>query len=83
MQYDAKMEVSLIPDHSDPEGENATKLLKELSYVVKNVNVSKVYNIILEAQTLREAKAQTEEMCKRLLANPIKDNHKISIGEQE
>jgi phosphoribosylformylglycinamidine synthase PurS subunit len=83
MQYRARIEVSLKPGHSDPEGETATQLLKELGYVVKTVNVSKVYTILLEAQTSREAKAQTEEICKRLLANPTKDNYTIAIEEQE
>jgi phosphoribosylformylglycinamidine synthase PurS subunit len=83
MQYRARIEVSLKPGHSDPEGETATQLLKELGYVVETVDVSKVYTILLEAQTSIEAKAQSEEMCKRLLANPTKDNYTIAIEEQE
>jgi phosphoribosylformylglycinamidine (FGAM) synthase PurS component len=31
----------------------------------------------------REAKAKAEEMCKRLLANPIKDNYTIALEEQK
>jgi phosphoribosylformylglycinamidine synthase PurS subunit len=83
MQYRARIEVSLKPGHSDPEGETATQLLKELGYVVETVDVSKVYTILLEAQTSGEAKTQSEEMCKRLLANPTKDNYTIAIEEQE
>jgi phosphoribosylformylglycinamidine synthase PurS subunit len=83
MKYRAKIEVSLKPGHSDPEGETAARLLKELGYTVDAVNVSKVYNILLEAQTPREAKAKAEEMAKRLLANPTKDNYTISVEEQK
>jgi len=83
MKYRAKIEVSLRPGHSDPEGETAARLLKELGYTVETVNVSKVYAILLEAETLSEAQAKTEEMCKRLLANPTKDNYTIAIEEQE
>jgi len=83
MKYRAKIEVSLKPGHSDPEGETAARLLKELGYGVNAVNVSKVYTILLEAQTLREAKAKAEEMCKRLLANPTKDNYTIALEEQK
>jgi len=83
MKYRAKIEVSLKPGHSDPEGETATRLLKELGYAVNAVNVSKVYTILLEAQTPSEAKAKAEEMCKRLLANPTKDNYTIAIEEQK
>ena len=83
MKYCAKIEVSLRPGHSDPEGETAARLLKELGYTVETVNVSKVYTILLEAETLSEAQAKAEEMCKRILANPTKDNYTIAIEEQE
>jgi phosphoribosylformylglycinamidine synthase PurS subunit len=83
MKYRAKIEVSLKPGHSDPEGETAARLLKELGYAVNAVSVSKVYTILLEAETPREAEAKAEEMCKRLLANPTKDNYTIAIEEQK
>ena len=83
MKYRVKIEVSLKPGHSDPEGETAARLLKELGYAVNAVNVSKVYTILLEAPTPREAEAKAEEMCKRLLANPTKDNYTIALEEQK
>jgi phosphoribosylformylglycinamidine synthase subunit PurS len=83
MKYAAKIEVSLKLGHSDPEGETTTRLLKELGYKVNAVNVSKVYNILLEAQTPREANVKAEEMAKRLLANPTKDNYTITVEEQK
>ena len=82
MKYRAKVEVALKPGHSDPEGETISRLLKELGYTVDSVNVSKVYNIILEAQSPKGARAKAEDMSKRLLANPTKDNYKIVIEEQ-
>ena len=83
MRYRVKIEVSLKPGHSDPEGETASRLLKELGYVVDTVNVSKVYTVLLEAETQSEAEAKAEEMCKRLLANPTKDNYTIAVEEQK
>ena len=82
MKFRARIEVSLKPGHSDPEGETTARLLKELGYKAETVNVSKVYNVILEAQTAKDAQAKAEEMCKRLLANPTKDNYSIAIEEQ-
>ena len=83
MKYRAKIEVSLKPGHTDPEGNTTQHLLKELGYAVDVVNVSKVYNIQLEAIALKEAKAKAEEMAKRLLANPTKDNYTITVEEQK
>ena len=82
MKYRAKIEVSLKPGHTDPEGETTNRSLKELGYPVSEVNVSKVYNVTLEAQNTQEAKAKAEEMAKRLLANPTKDNFTVTVEEQ-
>ncbi len=82
MKYRAKIEVSLKPGHTDPEGNTTQHLLKELGYTVNEVNVSKVYTIQLEAANPKEAKTKAEEMAKRLLANPTKDNYTITLEEQ-
>jgi len=81
MRYRLKIEVGLKPGHSDPEGETAARLLRELGYKVENVNVSKVYYVVLDAETPKEAQSKAEEMCKRLLANPTKDNYSIVVEE--
>jgi phosphoribosylformylglycinamidine synthase PurS subunit len=83
MKYAAKIEVSLKPGHSNPEGETTLRLLKELGYQVQNVDVSKVFTLIVEAKSPQEAKVKAEEMSKRLLANPTKDNYTISVVEQK
>jgi phosphoribosylformylglycinamidine synthase PurS subunit len=83
MKYAAKIEVSLKPGHSNPEGETTARLLIELGYNVQAVDVSKVYTVNLEAASPSEAKAKAEEMSKRLLANPTKDNYTISVVEKK
>ncbi|MEM3627383.1 MAG: phosphoribosylformylglycinamidine synthase subunit PurS [Candidatus Bathyarchaeia archaeon] len=82
MKYRLKIGVSLRPGHSDPEGETTAHLLKELGYNVKAVNVSKVYTVFLEAESRKEAEAKADEMCRRLLANPTKDNYTIEVEEE-
>ncbi len=79
--YSAKIEVSLKPGHSDPEGQMTTQSLKELKFSAKKVNVSKVYTVIFEAKSMQEAENAVEEMCRRLLANPTKDNYTYTIEE--
>ncbi len=81
MKYAAKIEVSLKPGHSNPEGETTSRLLVELGYKVQAVDVSKLYTVHLDATSLAEAEAKAEEMSKRLLANPTKDNYTISVAE--
>jgi phosphoribosylformylglycinamidine synthase PurS subunit len=79
MKYRVRIEVCLKPGHSDPEGETTAGLLKELGYRVDSVNMSKVYSIVLEAASRREAEMKAEEMCKLLLANPTKDDYTIVV----
>ncbi len=81
MRYKVKIEVSLKPGHSDPEGETTAKSLKELRYPVETVKVSKVYEVYLHAKSLKEAQKHADEMCRRLLANPTKDNYRFDIEE--
>jgi phosphoribosylformylglycinamidine synthase PurS subunit len=81
MKFRARVEVSLKPGHSDPEGETTKQSLSELNYHVSQVGVSKVYAIILEARNLNEARQIVDEMCRRLLANPVKDNYRFEIEE--
>ena len=81
MKYQVKVEVSLKPGHSDPEGETTAKSLRELKYPVETVKVGKVYRFTLSAESLEEAKKQVDEICRRLLANPIKDDYDFAIEE--
>jgi len=83
MNYRARVEVGLKPGHSDPEGETTKQSLCELNFPVKSVGVSKVYTIVLEAKNLTEAKKMVDDVCKRLLANPVKDNYGFNIEEAQ
>jgi len=82
MRYRARVEVGLKPGHSDPEGETTKQSLVELNYPVRQVGVRKVYEIVIEAGSSAEANRIVDEMCKRLLANPVKDDYCIKIEEE-
>jgi len=81
MRYRARIEVGLKPGHSDPEGEMTSQSLRELKYLVKSVSVSKVYEVYFEASSKEDAGKQVDEMCRRLLANPTKDDYRFQIEE--
>jgi len=83
MKYRVKVEISLKPGLSDPEGETSAESLKDLGYKVSGVNVGKVYYIYLEAGSEEEARERTDEMCRKLLANPVKDNYTIWVEKTQ
>ncbi len=77
------MEISLKPGHSDPEGETTARSLRELAYPVKSVTISKLYVILLEADSKKNAERKAEEICKKLLANPTKDNYSYKVEKAQ
>ena len=81
MLWKARVEVTLKSGHSDPEGETTTRSLKELGYRVERVEVSKMYTLLLEVDTREDVEARLEEICRRLLANPNKDNYSFQVEE--
>jgi phosphoribosylformylglycinamidine synthase PurS subunit len=81
MKFRAKIEVALKPGHSDPEGETTRQSLVELHFPVRSVGVSKVYKIDLDSESPTQARKTIDEMCRRLLANPVKDDYVFKIEE--
>ena len=78
-----KVEVKMKPGHFDPEGNVTAKSLKDLGFKVGGVRVSKVYTI--EVETVREGEAVElgKEMCRKLLANPTKDNFIVEVIHED
>jgi phosphoribosylformylglycinamidine synthase len=81
MRYLSRVEVRLKPGYLDPEGESTGRALRDLGYRVSRVGVIKVYEIEFSASSLEEARRLTEEMCRRLLSNPVKDDYSFEVRE--
>jgi len=48
---------------------------------VTTVRSSKAYEVSFEAQGKEEAERSLDEMCRRLLTNPTKDDYSYEISE--
>ena len=81
--YHARIEVRLKPGYMDPEGETARKALLDLMYKVKRVGTARIYEVDLQASSLEDVKKKVDEMCRRLLANPVKDDYVFEIREMK
>ena len=77
----AKVFVSLKPQVLDPQGKTVQKGLFSMGYSeVEGVRVGKCIEITLKDDLDKEAaRARVEEMCSRLLANPIIENYRIEL----
>lgn len=77
---DAEIRVELKKGVADPEGRNVEKTLSLLGFEgIGSVNTVKVYHIQLKERSERLALEQLEEMCEKLLANPVIHNYSIRI----
>ncbi len=83
MKFHAIVYVSLKSGYSDPEGETTASALQGLGYKVTEVRSSKAYEVALEAGSREEAEAKVDEMCRRLLTNPTKDDYSFELSEAQ
>ena len=81
MRFKAFVYVTLKSGYSDPEGETTANALTGLGYNVVNVRSSKAYEVIFEASDESNAENLINEMCRRLLTNPTKDDYRIELSE--
>ena len=76
----ARVEIHLKEGVSDPEGENVRKALNLLGFTsVAGVRSIKVFDIDLADRTASKARAAVEEMCRKLLANPVIHDYRIVV----
>ncbi len=79
VQFEVLVEVWLKEGLVDAEGQSVKEALKDLGYPVLDTRVGKVYRLILEAESEKRASEIVDELCKRLLANPVKDRYSFKV----
>jgi len=82
--YAAHVEVSHRPGIADPAGATVERALPALGYTnVDRVHIGKVIRLVVDAADADAARAQVEEMCERLLSNPVIESYEVTISEME
>ncbi len=79
MLYRAEITIQLKDGMLDPEGDTITRALMHLGYTVTSVRTAKKLLIELEADCKEDAAERVDEMCRRMLANPVIHNYSIEI----
>ena len=78
---DVLVEIFLKKGVADPEGDATFKALKLLGFTdVASVHSAKVFRIQLSENDAAKAKAAVEEMCRKLLANPVIHDYRITVS---
>jgi phosphoribosylformylglycinamidine synthase PurS subunit len=83
-EYAARVEVSHRPGIADPAGATVERALPALGYTnVGQVHIGKVVRLVVDAPDADSARTQVDEMCERLLANPVIESYEVSIAALE
>jgi phosphoribosylformylglycinamidine synthase subunit PurS len=76
----ARVIVTLKPVVNDPQGLAVTDGLHNLGYgEVRSTRVGKYLEVRLTAADEAEARARVDEMCRRLLANPVIEDYRFEV----
>ncbi len=77
--FKVRVEVWLKEGLVDAEGRTVEEALNDLGYRVSSSRVGKVYEFVIEAGDEGEARRMVDEICTRLLANPVKDRYVYEV----
>ena len=81
--YEAKVKIGLKKGVSDPEGVNTLKALHLLGFdTVKEARTNRTVDLLIDGNSKEEVKKKVEEMCQRLLTNPVIHTYEIEIIEK-
>lgn len=83
MQYNAEVTIGLKNGMLDPEAATIQKALEHLGYPTNSLKMQKKFILDFNAVSADEAREHVNEMCMRLLANPVIHNYEIVIEESE
>jgi phosphoribosylformylglycinamidine synthase PurS subunit len=82
MRFEAQVEVTHLPGIADPQGATVERALPALGYTnVSEVRIGKSIRLVVDADNEAAARTQVEEMCERLLANPVIEAYDIQLTE--
>ena len=81
-RFQARIDVVHLPGVLDPQGATVERALPALGYHnVSEVSIAKTIRLVIDAPSADAAHDQVDEMCQRLLANPVIEQYTIAITE--
>ena len=80
MRFQARIDVTHLPGVLDPQGATVERSLPALGYAnVSAVSIAKTIRLVLDAADEGAARTQVDDMCRRLLANPVIERYSVEI----
>ena len=82
MNFNVEVRTSLKKGMLNPEASTIEKALALLNFEVSNTKTINIIQFTLDAQNEEDALAQADEMCQKLLCNPVIHDYEINISEE-
>lgn len=83
MNWCARIHVLLKPVVNDPQGQAIRGGLRSLGFDgVSQVRAGKYFEILLDAPDADTARRNVDEMCRKLLANPVIEDYRFELEPQ-
>jgi phosphoribosylformylglycinamidine synthase len=83
MMFRVRVNISLKEGVSDPEASNTLKALHLLGFNnVKRARTIRTFDLLVEGKNRQKVEKDVEQMCQRLLTNPVIHTYEIEIEEK-
>jgi phosphoribosylformylglycinamidine synthase PurS subunit len=81
--FEVKVTVQLKKGISDPEGVNTLKAIHLLGFNnVQQVKTIRTFDILIDGKDKNQVKKDIDQICQRLLTNPVIHHYEISVDKQ-
>jgi len=83
MKYDAEVKISLKKGMLNPEAATIQRALALLKYRVEETQTLQIIKFTMEGASEEAVRKEVDEMCQRLLCNPVIHNYEIGIEPED
>lgn len=81
-EFKVKIEVRLKPVVLDPQGKTVLQALNNLGFKeVEDARIGKLIELRLNDESVEKVRERVNDMCMKLLSNPVIENFEVNIEE--
>jgi phosphoribosylformylglycinamidine synthase len=78
--FTARIQITLRPSILDPQGKAVEHAIATLGVpAVQDVRIGKYIELAVDESSEERARTATEEICRRLLANPVMEDYSFEV----
>ncbi|MDI6702488.1 phosphoribosylformylglycinamidine synthase subunit PurS [Methanothermobacter wolfeii] len=83
MKFHVEVRIKLKKGMLNPEASTIQRALALLGYSVEDTDTIDIITFTVDEDSLEAVEREVEDMCQRLLCNPVIHDYEVSISEME